>query len=105
DSGSFLNWIERLISARKQCSMIGKGEVQLIENPHKSIFIHAYDHSNEKILFIHNLGEEEVILNKGSMDFFKSDHFEFFGHSEVKMEKAKIRMSPYGFIWLKELAN
>lgn len=105
ESDSFLNWVERIISARKQCSLIGHGGVELIESQHKSVFIHGYNHSNERILFIHNLSADEAIIGTHCLSFFESDYYRFFGSLDVKIEAEEIKIHPYGFIWLKELQN
>jgi maltose alpha-D-glucosyltransferase/alpha-amylase len=105
DENSFLNWLERLISARKQCRKIGSGEVQSFPMESDQLLVHAFNHSDDQIVFIHNLSDEEVVVRKEDIPLFEGDYFKFFADNGVENQDGDLRINPYGYIWLKNLPH
>lgn len=105
DEDSFLNWLERLIAARKQCRKIGTGKAQSFQMDSDKLFVHAFNHSNDQILFIHNLSDEETIVRKEDIPLFEGDYFKFFADKRVRTEDGDLIINPYGYIWLKNLPH
>lgn len=103
DSGSFLNWMERLIAARKQCSVIGNGKTGLIKAGVRSAFIHSYRERNAHLVFIHNLAPREVIISRAEIKLTGTDYFEFFSDDRTEVSEHEIKLYAYGYIWLKSI--
>src|SRR5690606_38410195 len=99
------NWLERLIAARKQCRKIGTGNAQTFKLGSDQLFVHAFNHSDDQILFIHNLSDEEVVVKKEDIPLFDGGYFKFFADNRVKSEDGDLIINPYGYIWLKNLPH
>lgn len=56
DTGSLLNWIERLIRMRKEVPEIGWGDYEVIPIDNPAILLMRYSWRNNAAHFIHNLG-------------------------------------------------
>lgn len=105
DENSFLNWLERLIAARKQCRKIGTGKVETFKMNNDQLFVHAFNHSDDQIVFIHNLSDQEAVVEKKDIPVFEGDYFKFFADKSVKNENGNLIVNPYGYIWLKNLPH
>ena len=105
DENSFLNWLERLIAARKQCRKIGTGKVETFKMNNDQLFVHAFNHSDDQIVFIHNLSDQEAVVEKKDIPVFEGDYFKFFADKRVKNENGNLIINPYGYIWLKNLPH
>lgn len=105
DEHSFLNWLERLIAARKQCSNIAEGNVENFESKHSQLFMHGFRRAGQKTLFIHNLSEQTIELEIEDIPMLDLDFHNFFVDPNVKREDDKLIITPFAYLWLKSFAH
>ena len=60
---SLLNWIERIISVRKECVEFGWGDYELINTNDASVLAHCCHWKNGYALAIHNLSDKDCVVN------------------------------------------
>lgn len=99
DRESFLNWIESLISTRKQCPEIGIGEMKVLRCDEPSVMAHCYDFNNEKMFFLHHLSKRRVIIMKKALGLENLRLFDVFGCQEVKQFDDRFEIDGYGYQW------
>jgi maltose alpha-D-glucosyltransferase/alpha-amylase len=100
DPSSLLNFIERLITTRKQVPEIGSGTYKFIKGISDSIIIHTCDLNDTCVLFIHNFTNE--ILTLPAIDIIGDNLvFEVFGDNESFIDEELLILQSYGFIWLR----
>ena len=105
DEQSFLNWVERLVAARKQCAGIARGKIEVVEYKTDQLFMHVFNHSAKRVLFIHNLSDQEIILEKDEIPLSKGGYYDFFVDPKVKRENGNLIINPYGYLWLKSFSD
>lgn len=101
DRGSFLNWIQRLIVARKQFPEIGSGNLQAIPTDNSSVLVHSFKSRGSTVYFFHNLSNEQASLDLGTIKLDSSSLFEAFGDELSKQVQNILQISPYGYKWYK----
>ena len=60
DPNSLLNWTERVIRMRKEIPEIGLGCLTVVDTGSAQVLACRYDWRNNAVLFLHNLGSEQV---------------------------------------------
>ena len=105
DEHSFLNWVERLIAARKQCAGISRGKIDVIEYKTDHLFMHVFNHSTKQVLFIHNLSDQEIVLEKDEIPLAEGGYYDFFVDPKVKRGNGNLIINPYGYLWLKSFSD
>lgn len=103
--GSLLNWIERLITTRKQCPEIGNGTLFMVPYPGNEILIHGLELEEEKLLFIHNFSQEPQELSIADLIDQKSSLFEIFGEDDKDINSTMIILEGYDYKWFREVKN
>ncbi|HYG15962.1 MAG TPA: alpha-amylase family protein [Bacteroidia bacterium] len=98
DHNSLLNWIEQLISIRKQCPEIGAGTLEIAEVDEPGIFIHKLESEHGKLLFIHNFSEKVITVNYKLLDK-KSNWVHIFGNTAAGKNNESIEVGVHGFHW------
>jgi maltose alpha-D-glucosyltransferase/alpha-amylase len=101
DPASLLNWIERLITIRKQCPEIGYGELYIKPYADKRVLVHGFEWKHRKLLFLHNLSNEEVTVLRKKLSLAGDQFFNVFGDETVKENEETIIMKPYAYKWLR----
>ena len=102
DDKSFLNWMIKLIRMRIKCLEFGRGRYQIIDTGHPGVLGHCSILEGEIAVALHNLTEEEVIIEadlgefevKRMVDVFGDDNYELLNGSR------KIKLNPLGYRWL-----
>lgn len=103
DNNSLLNWIERLISIRKQCPEIGAGRLQMIETGNKHLFIHHFQSEHGDLWFVHNFSEQEIIFNYNDYRSDAKRWVHIFGSREVHKNETIIQVGAFGFHWWRSI--
>lgn len=102
DPLSFLNWVERLISVRKECIEFGYGNYEMIGCDHPGVLAHACHYKNGIALAVHNLTGQpvEVTLEK----FFEHliEYFSDGQYDPLPPDSRKLKLNPYGYRWLRK---
>jgi maltose alpha-D-glucosyltransferase / alpha-amylase len=96
---SFLNWIESLISTRKQCPEIAIGELQVIQCSLKSVIAHCFHHNGEKMFFLHHLANDNVTISKKELGLDGMKLYDVFGCKEVEQFDDRFEIKGYGYQW------
>ena len=99
--GSLLNWIERLITSRKECPGIGCGELFILPSGNESILIHGYSWHGKTLRFVHNLADKAVQISKERLAARAEDLFVVFGDNGLNGSGKNFTVKPYGFSWLR----
>jgi maltose alpha-D-glucosyltransferase/alpha-amylase len=104
ETGSLLNWFERLIRRRRECPEIGFGDLEILAAGVPSVLAHRCDWEGSTIVAVHELGGKAVTVAlaldgpddaDALVDLFSDDvHALNSGHVELDLE-------PYGFRWLR----
>jgi maltose alpha-D-glucosyltransferase/alpha-amylase len=96
---SFLNWIESLISTRKQCPEIGMGKLMVLDCAQPGVFAHCFHYNDEKMFFLHHLKKSKVVVTKKSLGLEKLSLYDVFGCAEVKQFDDRFEIEGYGYQW------
>jgi maltose alpha-D-glucosyltransferase / alpha-amylase len=99
---SLLNWIERLITIRKQCPEIGVEAFEIIRARESALLIHAYHADDESLIFIHNLSDQPVFLGEKSWPVEHRELKEIFCSDGLQLEAQELEVKPYAYLWLRK---
>lgn len=105
DPKSFLNWVERLITARKQCAGVIKGDVNVIPHKANGLLVHQVEDLNESIVFIHNLTDKAINVKSKELPVTENEYYDFFVDPDAIKENSGWRINPYGYVWLKSFSH
>jgi trehalose synthase len=104
DEHSLLNWMERLIRARKAAPEIGHGDWSLLDSGHDAVLALRYDWDGRTVVVTSNLAAEPatVTISTGRGDRW-SGYRPLFGDAEVDLLKTQLRIAlpPYGSCWVR----
>ncbi|RAW02921.1 alpha-amylase family protein [Pseudochryseolinea flava] len=101
DPNALLNFIERMITTRKQTPEIGIGKYSFSKNTPSGILAHTCEHDNVKMFFCHNFKDEVTTL---ALSDFIPEHsavFEILCDGESAVHDGLIILDGFGFIWLR----
>jgi trehalose synthase len=105
DENSLLNWMERLIRARKATPEIGHGEWAALETGERAVLALRYDWDGRTVLVVHNVGDQmaELRLDPGKDRSTLSGLAHIFGSSDFRLdaERVGIKLQPYESCWLR----
>jgi maltose alpha-D-glucosyltransferase / alpha-amylase len=104
DSGSFLNWMERLISIRRHSPQLSYGKCRLLDNDADSVFSFCNVWENEVIILMHNLKNRKanVKLEVDDLEFESiSEIFSNQDYDDVKDFDGETELSGYGYRWFR----
>lgn len=103
DPGSLLNWMDRAINFRKECPEFGWGEYESVETDHPQVFAHIRRSDKGVILALHNFSQEEVNVQlKLKEEIELLDVFGDRKYDRIDQKTSEIKLSPYGYRWLKK---
>lgn len=100
DPSSLLNWIERLIIARKHFPEIGYGDASVISSSQPELFIHRFRYHDEAFI-VHNLSSRELVVDLDALSIANEELAEIFGDQLSELEGRRLTLSPYGYKWFK----
>ena len=102
DPLSFLNWIERLIFARKEFIEFGYGDYEMISTGNHGVLAHVSRYKSGAAMAIHNLTDQPVKI-KLEKPF---EHLiEYFGDQEydsINGETMELELGPFGYRWFRK---
>ena len=100
DRKSLLNWIEQLLSIRKQCPEIGTGKFEIVGNKNADILIHRYASKHGDLYFIHNFSSKKIQITKANLPDSPKEWVHIFGVKSPKEKSEKIiEIEGFGFHW------
>ncbi|HET7322036.1 MAG TPA: maltose alpha-D-glucosyltransferase, partial [Longimicrobiaceae bacterium] len=105
---SLLNWMKRLIAARKQHRAFGRGSIEFLfpDNPHVLAYIRH--HEGEAILVVNNLSGSAQAVRLDLSRFAGCVPVELLGQTEflaIDETPYALTLSPYGFFWFSMRAS
>jgi len=105
DSGSLLNWMERVIRMRKELPEIGWGDYRMVDTP-AGVLALRYDWQQHVSVFVHNLEDcrREVVIEPGDRPHGTDRLTCVLTHESYEPEERgryAIVLEPYGYRWLR----
>lgn len=104
DRDSFLNWMEKLITTRKQCPQLSYGQWELLESDSKNVLSFYCESEEDVILVISNFKNKECIMKLNNENDKFKNLIEIFSNREYeKIENLseRIQLDPFGYRWFK----
>ena len=102
DTGSLLNWTERMIRMRKEVPEIGWGEFKVLDTGNDGVLALRYDWRNNAVVTVHNLRGEpaEIQLRVGDERGRQLTNLLTQDHSQANGRGVhRIIMEPWGYHW------
>lgn len=98
DPESLLRWFQQMIGALRECPEVGTGVCVVLPSADPAVLIHRMDSVDGSVLFVHNLGTEEVevaVKQKGvPVELFSDRAYD-------RPDLARLTVGPRGFRWLR----
>ncbi|MEV4514934.1 alpha-amylase family protein [Dactylosporangium sp. NPDC049525] len=104
DPASLLAWFERMIRTLRESPEVGGGTCACVDQPMPAgVLAHRADGPTGSMLFLHNLGTEEVTVDLGNLakdthlpnDVFANQEYEPVG------DFTQLQLSGYGYRWIR----
>jgi len=101
---SLLHWMKRLIAARKETRVFGRGTLRFLRCPNDSVLAHVREFEGETVLAVHNLSgaAQPVELDLGP--WIGHTPLEMLGETRfpaVRDQLYFVSMAPYGYYWFR----
>jgi maltose alpha-D-glucosyltransferase/alpha-amylase len=104
DPGSLLHWFQGMIHTLRECPEVGSGDCAVVPVGPPSVLVHRMTGASGTLLFLHNLGREEVTVDVGRQPGQEGPPVEVFGdrrYDAVGDDLAGIRLAASGYRWLR----
>jgi maltose alpha-D-glucosyltransferase / alpha-amylase len=101
DTGSMLNWTERMIRMRKEVPEFGWGDFRVIDAGNLGVLALHYSWRNNEVLAVHNLNHQmvETTLHLPGEAGKKLVSLFSHEHSEDPHGRHRLVLQPYGYAW------
>ncbi|GAB4365885.1 MAG: alpha-amylase family protein [Elainellaceae cyanobacterium] len=104
DPDSLLNWMERAIRMRKECSEFGWGNWKVLETDHPSVFAHCCQWQDGTVIAIHNFSQEDCCIHL-PLEMQDQPHLiDLLGdrpYTLIQNPEEGIPLEGYGYRWLR----
>ena len=103
DNGSLLNWMERVISFRRESPEFGTGDYEVLDIGNPRILAHRRKSGQGVGIALHNFSDKEETVKLKIED--AKDITDVFGDKQYEKfdpEHQEIKLSPYGYRWLRK---
>ncbi|MGC9668938.1 alpha-amylase family protein [Planosporangium sp. 12N6] len=104
DSGSLLAWFERMIRTLRESPEVGAGTCHHVERELPGgVLAHRADGNTGTMLFLHNLGPDEVTVDLGHLYGEADDPNQVFGDREYRPvgRLDALELAGYGYRWIR----
>jgi maltose alpha-D-glucosyltransferase / alpha-amylase len=105
DPDSLLNWFQHMISTLRECPEIGTGSCTLVDLPMpRHVLAHLAESATGTTLFLHNLSDEDVVLDLGKRPAPEGDPVEMFadqGYDAPGRDLSALPLAGYGYRWIR----
>jgi trehalose synthase len=102
DSGSLLNWMERMIRTRKECPELGWGDSRLLDAGDDAVLAHLCEWSGRALLAVHNLSGEAIEAELELGDGAEAVEDVLAGESRpLDGGRLRLELEPYAYRWLR----
>lgn len=99
EPNSLLNWIERLISVRKQCPEIGTGKAEMMDSGDDRILLHRFKSQYGDLWFAHNFSGQKLHFDYSRHVDPGKKWVHIFDSQRLENDSKKIQIAAYGFHW------
>ena len=104
DPDSLLAWFERMIRTVRECPEVGIGVCTVVPVTPAAVLVHRMDAEQGSLLFLHNLGHEDLVVDVGPQPGQQGDPVEVFGdrpYDAAGPDLASIALAGSGYRWLR----
>jgi trehalose synthase len=105
DPDSLLNFMRLLIARYRSCPELGWGTMEVLEQPHASVFAHRSTWEDGSLVAVHNLGDEAVTVPLKLTDVREDCHLQDLlqdGTTSVEDDgTCEVQLEGYGYRWLR----
>jgi maltose alpha-D-glucosyltransferase / alpha-amylase len=101
EPNSLLNFIERLITTRKQIPEIGSGNVRFVNGFSKKILLHFCEVESVTLLFVHNFSDELFTIPVADLLKENQRYFEALRDVNSILDAELLILAAHGFVWLR----
>lgn len=104
DPSSLLNFMRRLIRARKNCPEIGAGTLSILDSGDPHVFAHRCDHEGRSVVAVHNLSNEHRVVSlrlRGERMKPRAELFSEAGVRPLPDDLDSVQLGPYGYRWFR----
>jgi maltose alpha-D-glucosyltransferase/alpha-amylase len=105
NTNSLLNWIERIIAARKECMEFGWGDYEIIKTTDSAVLAHCCRWKNGHAFALHNLSDQERYVGldlKENQSEHLIEHFADQQYEAFAPEAKKVKLGPFGYRWFRK---
>lgn len=104
DPESLLSWFQRMIPTVRECPEIGTGTCTTLLVDQPEVLVHRMDAAQGSLLFLHNLGREDVVVDVGAQPHEDGHPVELFSdrtYDAVGPDLCDIALAGPGYRWLR----
>jgi maltose alpha-D-glucosyltransferase/alpha-amylase len=104
DTDSLLAWFQRMVHTVRECPEIGAGVCTPLPVDSPAVLVHRMDAAQGTLLFLHNLGREDVVVDVGRQhgaDRAPEPVFSDRRYDDVGPELTGIALAGSGYRWLR----
>jgi maltose alpha-D-glucosyltransferase/alpha-amylase len=104
DPGSLLHWFQGMIHTLRECPEVGSGICAVIPVGPPSVLVHRMTGETGTLLFLHNLGREEVTVDVGRQPGQEGPSVEVFSdrrYDPVDDDLHAVPVAGSGYRWLR----
>jgi maltose alpha-D-glucosyltransferase/alpha-amylase len=102
DPGSLLGWFERMIRTLRELPEIGTGTCALVDSAvPRQVLAHRAESPHGATVFLHNLGEEDVVVDLGLADCDPVEVFADQAYDPPAADLSKLALAGHGYRWIR----
>lgn len=108
DPGSLLWWFERMIRTLRECPEVGVGTCTVLDAGLPAVLAHRLAARQGVMLFLHNLGRDDVVVDLGPQPGQQVDPVEVFSDRRYDLADrglAGLPLAASGYRWLRLCGN
>jgi maltose alpha-D-glucosyltransferase/alpha-amylase len=104
DPDSLLSWFQRMIHTLRECPEVGSGVCTPVPVAHRAVLVHRMAAAEGVLLFLHNLGREDLTVDVGAQPGQDGPPVDVFGdraYEAVGPGLDGIALAASGYRWLR----
>jgi maltose alpha-D-glucosyltransferase/alpha-amylase len=105
DPDALLGWFERMIHTLRECPEVGAGRCEVVDAAApRHVLIHRFRAPQGSVLFLHNLADEDAVVDVGPVDGVGRAVAEVFSdgpYDPPDAELRKLALAGHGYRWLR----
>jgi maltose alpha-D-glucosyltransferase/alpha-amylase len=108
DPGSLLAWFQQMIHTLRECPEVGVGSCATLPVESPAVLVHRMDAAQGTLLFLHNLGRADVVVDVGAQPGQQGSPVEVFSdrrYAAAGPELTGIAVAGCGYRWLRLARN